>query len=115
MPKPSGKLPSWVRLSSIGTEFAGAVAGFALLGYLIDRSYESSPWGVLIGTILGIVGGLYNLIKASLREIRKRKREKAASHAGTGDQAGDVRAESSTRGGGDDVPTAGFDDDRSLP
>ena len=77
MPKPSGKTPSWVRLAGIGTEFAGAVAGFALIGHLVDRSYDSHPWGVLIGTSLGIVGGLYNLVKSSLRAVRRQQQEDA--------------------------------------
>ncbi len=50
---------------SPGFDFAAAVAGLALLGYWIDRSQGSSPWGVLIGSLLGIVGGLYNAIRAA--------------------------------------------------
>ncbi|MHC5111362.1 MAG: AtpZ/AtpI family protein [Planctomycetota bacterium] len=62
--------PNWVRFSGIGIEFAGAVAGFTLVGYLFDRHYESGPKGVLIGAILGLVGGTYNLIKESMKAVR---------------------------------------------
>jgi F0F1-type ATP synthase assembly protein I len=67
-----------MRLAGTGIELAAAVGGFALLGYWIDRHYGSSPKGLLIGALLGLVGGFYNLIKASLavsREARELDRE----------------------------------------
>ncbi|MFQ5463417.1 MAG: AtpZ/AtpI family protein [Phycisphaerae bacterium] len=63
--------PSWVRFSGIGIEFAGAVAGLSILGYYVDQHYGSGPWGVLIGAILGLIGGMYNLIRASLASLRE--------------------------------------------
>jgi F0F1-type ATP synthase assembly protein I len=68
----------WMRLAGTGVELAAAVGGFALLGYWIDRHYDSSPRGLLIGALLGLIGGFYNLIKASLsasREARKLDQE----------------------------------------
>jgi F0F1-type ATP synthase assembly protein I len=64
------RLPGWVRHSGVGLELAGAVAGFALLGYWIDRRFATEPWGVIAGVILGLVGGLYNLVKQSLQAVR---------------------------------------------
>lgn len=57
---------SWIRLSSIGFELVAAVAGFTLLGYWWDLHYGTSPWGLLTGVVLGLVGGMYNLIRQSL-------------------------------------------------
>ena len=68
----------------VGGRFAGqltvnnlvrASAQFASLGYWIDRRYETSPWGVLIGVVLGLVGGLYNLVKQSLQAVREARIE----------------------------------------
>ena len=70
--------PTWIRYSSIGFEFAAAVAGFALVGYWIDRHYDTGPWGILIGSALGIVGATYNLIRQTLalsRDSSPRKPE----------------------------------------
>jgi len=76
------KSPSWIRHAGIGLELAGAVAGFALVGYWIDRHFGSAPWALLIGLVLGLVGGLYNLVKEALaasREARSEDEDAAAA------------------------------------
>lgn len=62
--------PSWIRVSGIGIEFAAAVAVFTLIGYYIDRYYDSSPTALLICVLLGLTGGMYNLIRESLKASR---------------------------------------------
>ncbi len=61
----------WVGLAGAGFEIAAAVGGFAALGWWLDRQRDSAPWGLLIGALLGLVGGLYNLIKTSLAASRQ--------------------------------------------
>jgi ATP synthase protein I len=69
---PAGRrFPGWVRHSGLGLQLAGGVAGFALIGYWIDRQYGSRPWGLIVGVVLGIVGGLYNLVKEALQATRE--------------------------------------------
>lgn len=58
------------KLAGIGFELAAAVGGFTFLGYLWDRHFGSSPWGTLVGAILGLIGGMYNLIRQSLLATR---------------------------------------------
>ena len=67
-PRPGSKKTdrSWIRLSSMGFELAGAVAGFTLVGYWVDRRWGTGPWGLLTGIGLGLIGGMYNLIRQSL-------------------------------------------------
>jgi F0F1-type ATP synthase assembly protein I len=65
--------PDWVRYSGSGLELAGAVAGFALIGYWIDKHYGSDPWGIIVGLMLGLVGGLYNFVRQSLQATREAK------------------------------------------
>jgi len=75
----------WIRLAGVGVELAAAVGGFALIGHLIDRWKGSHPKGLLIGAALGLVGGFYNLIKASLSasaEAREDDRERAQERDG---------------------------------
>lgn len=71
MPEEPKRYPSWVRLSGIGVELVGAVAGFTLVGYWIDRHFGTGRWGLLTGLVLGLVGGMYNLIRQSLRASRE--------------------------------------------
>jgi F0F1-type ATP synthase assembly protein I len=73
------RFPGWVRHSGVGLELAGAVAGFALVGYWIDRRYETQPWGLVIGLVLGMTGGLYNLVRESLQATREAQQEDEAS------------------------------------
>ena len=77
--------PTWLRFSGIGVEFAGVVIGFTLIGLWIDRHYDKSPWGVLIGSSLGLIGGMYNLIRESLaasRDAANESHKRAASDGG---------------------------------
>ncbi len=69
------RFPDWVRHSGVGLELAGAVAGFTLAGYWIDRHYGTNPWGLVVGLVLGIVGGLYNFVREALQATREAQRE----------------------------------------
>ena len=65
------RFPGWVRYSGVGLELAGAVAGLSLLGYWIDGKFGTGPWGLLGGLAMGLVGGIYNLVKSSLAAARE--------------------------------------------
>lgn len=60
-----------MKLSGLGVELVGAVGGFTLMGWLWDRYHETSPWGVVIGAVLGLVGGMYNLIRQALNASKE--------------------------------------------
>lgn len=75
MPRQQHKRPSWVRYSGMGVEIAAAIGGFVLLGYWIDHHWGTNPWGVVVGLVLGLVGGMYNLVRESFAAIRDSNRE----------------------------------------
>jgi F0F1-type ATP synthase assembly protein I len=58
--------PNNMRLAGLGMELAGAVVGGCLLGYWVDRRFGTPPWGVVIGASIGVIGGLYNLIRQAV-------------------------------------------------
>jgi len=51
----------------LGTELAASVIGMVLLGYFLDEHFNTSPWLLLTGACVGMIGGFYNFIK----EIQK--------------------------------------------
>ena len=49
---------------SLAFEFAGAVALFWFLGFLVDRWLGIEPWGQVTGGVLGWVGGVAHVYYA---------------------------------------------------
>jgi F0F1-type ATP synthase assembly protein I len=47
-----------------------ALGVFALLGYWVDRHWDVAPWGLVIGALLGLIGGGYNLIRESFAAFK---------------------------------------------
>ncbi len=47
----------------LGTELAASVAGMTLVGYFLDEHFGTSPWLLLSGAVVGLVGGFYNFFK----------------------------------------------------
>ena len=48
---------------SVGWELASFSLLGVGLGYAFDSRFKSSPWGTLVGSLFGIVLGLYRLIR----------------------------------------------------
>ena len=72
--RPRNAQTAW-KYSGLGMELVGAVVALVLVGYWIDRRFGSGPWGVLIGAGIGIVGGMWNLIRAGLEAQREMESE----------------------------------------
>ena len=66
-------------LAGIGFDLAAAVGVGALLGWWIDRRFETGPWGVLICSSIGIVGGLVNFVRAAQKAARRDQAEREAT------------------------------------
>lgn len=67
-----------VSLAGMGFDLAAAVGVGALLGWWIDRRFETGPWGVLICSSIGIIGGLLNFIRAAQAASRHAQAEREA-------------------------------------
>ncbi|MEM8739737.1 MAG: AtpZ/AtpI family protein [Planctomycetota bacterium] len=63
---PRGAGPRWGAVSA-SFEMAGAVAGGCLLGWLIDEWRGSEPWGLLVGGVVGMLIGMWTLIRLAFR------------------------------------------------
>jgi F0F1-type ATP synthase assembly protein I len=62
--------PGLARYGGMGLELGAAIVGLTLVGYWIDRHFDSHPRGLLVGAVLGIVGGMYNFIREAMRLSR---------------------------------------------
>lgn len=77
------------RLATLGVELAGAVAGGCLLGYWIDLQFDTGHWGLIIGAGIGIIGGLYNMIRKAVHEslrLSERSRRLSGQRRGPTDR-----------------------------
>jgi F0F1-type ATP synthase assembly protein I len=56
------------------TQFAWQVAASIFIGLAIDHYFQTSPWGTLILSMLGLVSAVYGLIRTGLASLRKESR-----------------------------------------
>ncbi len=59
------------RFAGMGTELTAGVAGFTLIGYLIDRWAGTEPTCLITFGVLGLVGGFANFIRQAYRVQRE--------------------------------------------
>lgn len=50
-------------ISTLGLEFAVAVALGIAGGYWIDSHYQTTPWGTIGGVVVGFALGMYILVR----------------------------------------------------
>jgi F0F1-type ATP synthase assembly protein I len=50
-------------VAGAGLELAAAIGLFAGLGYLLDWWLNTLPWFTVIGSLLGLAAGMYQLLK----------------------------------------------------
>ena len=58
--------------AGLGTELAGGIAGFVLLGWWIGRQFGREKLGLTIGATIGCVGGMMNFLRRAI-EMSKRQ------------------------------------------
>jgi hypothetical protein len=54
---------SSLQYAGVGIQFGLTIALFALLGRWLDARFETSPWLLFLGVLLGFGGGTYSLLK----------------------------------------------------
>ncbi len=58
---------AWANAMSVGWELSSFTLLGLAAGWWFDKRFRSSPWGVLVGALVGIVSGLYRLIRTFAR------------------------------------------------
>lgn len=72
---PTAPPPNAWRYASLGTELGAAIIGLTLAGVWADYQFGWTPAGTIVGAGLGVVGGLYNFIRAVLRMNNEKRRD----------------------------------------
>lgn len=54
-------------LTGLWMEMLASIAGLGLLGFAFDRWLGWFPWLTVTGVVVGVIGGLYNAVKKSMR------------------------------------------------
>ena len=54
----------------LGTEFVAAVVVGTIIGFILDRTFDTKPWLILIFFFLGSAAGMINIIKTA-KKIQK--------------------------------------------
>ena len=54
----------------LGTEFVAAVVVGTIIGFFLDRTFDTKPWLILIFFFLGSAAGMLNIIKTA-KKIQK--------------------------------------------
>jgi F0F1-type ATP synthase assembly protein I len=67
---PDRKEPGWVAYATYGFEVAAGVGLGVVVGMWLDRRYHWTPWGMVIGAAVGIIAGMYAMIRDALRANR---------------------------------------------
>jgi len=64
---PKGDDQNMGRALGLGFQvLAGAVLGF-LVGSWVDRRFQTAPWGLISGLVVGLAAGMYQLIREGIR------------------------------------------------
>ncbi len=65
----------------LGVQIAASMAVFAGGGYALDRWLGTSPWGILVGATLGMVGIVFLIVRVA-READAESKRKRGGQAG---------------------------------
>lgn len=66
MPAPN-PLVRYGRYGAVAFEFSGTIAAGVVVGWLIDRSFGTDPYGVVACTLMAVAGGFIRLIQVLRR------------------------------------------------
>jgi F0F1-type ATP synthase assembly protein I len=63
-PREFGRL---IAMAQVGLEMVGMI----VIGLVVDHWAGTGPWGLILGAVIGLVGGLAHLIRLSKQPPRK--------------------------------------------
>ncbi|CAN5494711.1 hypothetical protein BH10PLA1_BH10PLA1_20110 [soil metagenome] len=64
---PKDNETGWGQFAGIGLQMGIGVALGVFIGNWLDAKYGWAPWGVVVGSMLGLASGMYLLIRDGMR------------------------------------------------
>jgi ATP synthase protein I len=71
--RPDRERPVWAQYlsySAIGIEMGAALVVGMVIGWFLDRTFDTRPWFLVVFTAFGIAAGFRNVIRAARRAAR---------------------------------------------
>lgn len=53
----------FLRGGALAFDFTGTITGAAACGWVVDRWFDTEPWGIVVLSILGVVGAFARLVR----------------------------------------------------
>jgi ATP synthase protein I len=63
-PRPEKDMSAYAFALGLGSQLLGALAACGVPGWYLDKKFGTSPWLTLVGVLLGITLGLFQLVRA---------------------------------------------------
>jgi len=63
--QPAADASGYARGFRLSSELVAGVLGGAAIGWAVDRVFGISPWGLIVGLLLGFVGGVVNVVRTA--------------------------------------------------
>jgi len=71
------QLNKYAELMGLGLEMAAAMVLPLLVGIYIDHRWDTSPWGILIGSLLGLISMILKLYKVAVSSSTPSRKPKS--------------------------------------
>lgn len=85
---PGGSGSPGMRYAGLGIELAAAVGLLALGGWWVDGRFGTAPWGLVVGALLGLVGGMAHLVRTAMGSVRAVDRGQDGADGADGGERG---------------------------
>jgi len=69
---PDRESANWWGLAGMGLEFCVTIGALALLGWYLDRRWNTGPWLLVAGVAVGFGVGLMTLVRAGAKAFKDR-------------------------------------------
>jgi F0F1-type ATP synthase assembly protein I len=60
----------WYAMVGIGFEFVVSVVALGAIGWYLDRKWNTTPWLLVVGLVLGLIVGIWTMVRTAFRAFK---------------------------------------------